>query len=419
MTEPSTVGFLCAGWSPDVGTVETSAEGLARALSAAGLSVAVLAVEREDARPCGVRDTKVDGVLVRRMRLPGVAPSRFEDLVRDPRAEAAVRDWLVAVRPDLVHVHHLASFGLGALDAIAHAGIPTVVSLHDYWTVCPRAGLMQPGGARCDKPRPRACAQCLEDTWPSLAIQEEQVSARSLMALEHLVRADRLIAPSRTVREVFARSGLDPARIQVLPTGLEVQTLLFETERARGEREHGYRLGVLGTVRPEKGVNDLAHAVCVAGLPGLTLEVHGPLVDDHGDATYRNALRRLADHDPRVSLHGPFPHRELARVLATLDAVALPSIWEEPSALTLREARAVGLPVLAAARGAALEHGRDAGVQLVEGEGVQVWTEALWTMRWERTAPVKGVTLLQAAEQVLRLYHGVWAERRARAEAAR
>ena len=157
---------------------------------------------------------------------------------------------------------------------------------------------------------------------------------------------------------------------------------------------------------------------CLANLPGLTLEVHGPLLEDHGDATYRNALRRIADHEPRVRLHGGYARTDLPRVLATLDAVALPSIWEEPSALALREARAVGLPVLAAARGAAYGFARDPGVQLVEGEGVQAWVEALWMMRWDRTQPVKGVTLLQATERVLHLYHSVWRDRRAKAKTA-
>ena len=165
-------------------------------------------------------------------------------------------------------------------------------------------------------------------------------------------------------------------------------------------------------MRPEKGVVELAHAVALANLPGLTLEVHGPLVDAHGDATYSNALRRLARNDPRVRLHGPYDRADLPRVLATLDAVALPSVWEEPSALALREARAVGLPVLAAARGAALEAVPDPGVVLVEEEGVKAWTEGLWTMRWDRTESVKGPTLLQATERLLHLYHAVWTERR-------
>lgn len=416
MSQPTTIGLLCSGWTPDTGTEATHTEGLARALQAAGFRVVVLAVDRSYDAPFAVRDTTVAGVHVRRVNVPLESPGRFEDLVRDPRAERVVRDWMIATHPELLHLHHLASFGFGALDAIAHARIPLVITLHDYWPVCARGGLMQPGGARCDRPLPKACAMCIEDTWHRLEVTPEQVAVRNLMALEHLVAADRILVPSEASRAVYQAAGLDPARLEVMPIGLEVQSLILETQRARGDRPHEYRLGVLGGVRPEKGVSDLAHAVAMSNLPGLTLEVHGPLLEDHGDATYRNALRRLADHEPRIRLHGSYARRELPRVLATLDAVALPSNWAEPSALSLREARAVGLPVIATARGAALEFERDPGVHLVEREGVEAWVEALWTINWEPTEPVKGVTLLPATEKLLRLYNQVWAERR---EAAR
>ena len=116
-----------------------------------------------------------------------------------------MRDWVVGARPDLVHVHDLAPFGLGALDVLAHAGPPVVVTLHDYWPICPRAGLLQPGGGACDKPRPKLCAMCLEDTWLRLEVSPDQMAGRTLIALEQLVRADRLVAPSETARTVYAR----------------------------------------------------------------------------------------------------------------------------------------------------------------------------------------------------------------------
>lgn len=419
MTLPTSVGLLCSDWTPDVGSEATHTEGLARALLAAGLRVSVLALQPDGTEPFTVRDTTVGGIHVRRMSVPVGAPGRFEDLLRSPNAERVVRDWLVATGPDLVHVQHLESYGFGVLDALAHSGHPVVVSLHDYWPVCARGGLIRPGGERCRYPEPETCASCLGNTWLGVSPSAAQVSARTRFGRTRLMSVDRVIVPSDAARTVYTAAGFDPGRIEVIPVGLEVQSLLMETRKARGtvRTSSGRRLGVLGAVRPEKGVVNLAHAVAMSGSSDLTLEVHGPLLEQHGDATYRNALKRIAEHEPRVRLHGNYSRADLPRILATLDAVALPSRWAEPAALSLREARAVGLPVLAAARGAALDLGRDPGVRLVYEEGIEAWVDALAGMSWRETEPVRGVSLLQATERLLHVYSSVWAGRTSRAQA--
>ena len=75
---------------------------------------------------------------------------------------------------------------------------------------------------------------------------------------------------------------------------------------------------------------------------------------------------------------------------------------------------AVGLPVLANARGAAVELADDPGVTLVKDDRIKSWVEALWSMSWERTDPVPGTTLLASTEGVLAIYSEVWEKRRAR-----
>ena len=68
-------------------------------------------------------------------------------------------------------------------------------------------------------------------------------------------------------------------------------------------------------------------------------------------------------------------------MLAALDAVAVPSLWEEGFGLVAREARAVGLPVLATARGGLRELAPDPGVTWLDAEDPSGWGAALEGLR--------------------------------------
>ena len=412
MNAPVSLGLLCPGWDPETGSTESHVQSLARALTAAGVRVVVLAADRTGrTAPYAQRETTAAGIRVRRLGLPERVRLRPEDLARDPRAEAAVRDWLLETRPQVLHVHDLASFGLGVVDALAELGIPGVLTLHDYWPVCPKKRMVRTNGELCATPLPETCSACLEATWPRLKISPEEVAGRNRTVAEHLARFQRLVVPSETARSVYAAAGYDPTRIEVVPIGLETQALHARARLARGEHEPTLHLGVIGTARPESGVLELAHALCVANLPQVILDVHGRIPTPNGDSTYRNALQRLANHEPRVRLHGPFEHAELPRVLALLDAVAFPTLWEDPTALALREARAAGLPVIASTRGAARELADDPGITFVEGHRIKAWVDALWSMTWEQRPPPAGASLLGCTVRLLTLYSAVWQER--------
>jgi len=188
----------------------------------------------------------------------------------------------------------------------------------------------------------------------ALESDEDAARARGAFVLECLAVARRLFTPSESTRSAYARAGLDPARIEVVENGVDVDELARAVEelRARQPERTEVRLGVLGTVLPSKGALELAQAFLEARLPDLTLEIHGALPSYHGDERYIEELRSLAAREDSLRVHGPFSHERLAEILATLDGVAAPSRWNEVYGLTVREARAAGLPVLVSDAGA-------------------------------------------------------------------
>jgi glycosyltransferase involved in cell wall biosynthesis len=153
---------------------------------------------------------------------------------------------------------------------------------------------------------------------------------------------DLFLAPTSFARDRAVEFGLDAAKVQVRPLGAVVGP---GRARAAGARR---RIGFIGTLAPHKGVHVLIRAFRALGRPDLTLDLHGSLTTHPG---YVAELRRAAEGDPRIRFQGPFPEGEQPRVLSTIDLLALPSVWWENSPLTVLEALAAGIPVIASAVG--------------------------------------------------------------------
>src|SRR5690606_20084017 len=73
-------------------------------------------------------------------------------------ATPRVLRWLDQVRAQIVHIHSLEGLGLDIIGAIRATGRPVVVTLLNYWSVCPQVDLLHrevdlcddyQGGARC------------------------------------------------------------------------------------------------------------------------------------------------------------------------------------------------------------------------------------------------------------------------------
>jgi len=387
VTHLRSIGLLCRGWDPDSGGVESHTLGVARSLVSSGVRVEVLCTARNPKRPdYGIGDWIIGGIRVRRMNLPSASPRALESFDDDARADARVREWLVHTQPDLVHVHHLSGFGFGALAEIERHGLKSIVSLHDYWTLCPRGQMFSVSAEACVSVEPAICSECIEHTWPGVTAKPGSVIQRLDRARHALQRARHLIVPSLAAGEVLQGAGFGGLEFTCVPNGIDGVKLAEAVAHLRGGRAAGKRLGVMGAVQPSKGVLELARALREVD-DDLVLDVHGPLDDYHGSTSYTETLSDLAAKDGRIRLHGPFRRADLPRVLASIDALAAPSRWEEVFGLSAREARAVGLPVLAARRAGLVEWEGTTGVTFVSGMGQEEWVQALSSFDFEPTVP--------------------------------
>jgi glycosyltransferase involved in cell wall biosynthesis len=132
---------------------------------------------------------------------------------------------------------------------------------------------------------------------------------------------------------------------------LEPLCYAFEEEPYRGPRRPSERVrfGFFGQLAPHKGVACLLAAVerLVARAPRAEFELvlwAEPSPGRH--ARYAARCRARVD-GRRVRFGAPFGPDEAPLVLAGLDALVVPSEWDENAPLSVLQARAAGVPVIA------------------------------------------------------------------------
>lgn len=363
---------------------------LARWLLARGHAVHVVCVESIDGSPgTGVtsRDELYEGIPVSRLCIDlAGAPDAFERGIANPSIGAWFGALLERERPDLVHLNSCYLLSLAPIDATKRLGLPLLVTLHDYWFLCPRITLLTGVGAPCGVPDdPAVCAWCLATErrrfrlpelatrgalgrvarpllrspraarWLGVAPDATAIAARRARVWHALGEADLVIAVTEFQRRLFLRRGFPPARMVLNRLGVDAPAT---TRPPRPPDPAELRLIYLAQIVPHKGAHLLIEAVnrLRVGRRAVRLRVYGDL----GAAPpYTRRLQALVAGNPAIEFMGPVAHAQVGDCLAEADALVMPSLWPENSSLAVLEALAAGRPAVVARSGALPELIRD------------------------------------------------------------
>lgn len=270
-------------------------------------------------------------------------------------ARNQLTDCLAATKPDVVHLHNY--FPLltpSVLDACADARIPVVHTLHNYRIVCAN-GLLFRDGAPCQlclrgSPLNAVRFRCYgRSRAASLAVARMIVRHRRLQTWQSKV--DRFIAPSAFCKELLASAGLPRDRIAVKPHF----TLPLRTTSLREPR--GYALFV-GRLSAEKGIKTLLRA-----WQQVPHQLH--IV---GDGPLREEVQSAAAECDKISYRGAMSRTDVEGELQDAAYLVFPSLLPETFGLTIIEAFAHGIPVIASRLGSQAD--------LVEDESTGLLFEA-------------------------------------------
>ena len=279
--------------------------------------------------------------------------------------------------PDLVHFQHLLGLPAGVVSWARRMGRPVVMSLRDFWFVCPNAQLLTNDTHElCEKPgRPIRCVRCglaraNMKTLRLLSPLFAPVMAARNRTLRRVVReANTLLVSSQFVQQWFAHHGVSSSQFRHVKRGIQMP----ERWPLRSRSDDRVRFTYIGGLSWQKGVHVLIEAF-------NALEVSAELIiagDETKFPDYTRHLREIAQH-PGIRFVGRLNREGVWQTLVDSDVVVVPSLWFETYSMILHEAFAAGVPVIAAAHGALEEAVRDGvdGLLVLPGD-VIAWQVAL------------------------------------------
>lgn len=358
---------------------------LARELRKRGHAVAIFhRVEDRSLPNYSMAEGEYDGFPVFRV-VNNLDYAGIEETVQNVAIEEKFRWTLARFSPDVVHFQHCLHTSAGLLSEARRAGVPVVLTLHDYWFICPKVQLIRSDGSVCTYERPGVrCVRCAENrTWKvraakSLALlaapivpwilRPYQAAARRFPRLRRrilldvgalsrrrrtiiaaLSGANVLVSPSRFLRERYVRFGVDPGKILFIRAGIRTGALRAVRRRPAGGL---LRTAFIGSLVSYKGPEVLVSAARRVEDARLRLSIHG---DDASAPSFRALKEKLvgiAGGDERIAFRGPFRNDDLPRLYEEIDVLVVPSLWYENAPLVISEALAARVPVVASRIGA-------------------------------------------------------------------
>ncbi len=267
-----------------------------------------------------------------------------------PSARRAMRDCITDFSPDLAHIrgiyHHLSPSILWELKS---RGVPVLYHLNDFKILCPTYNMVADG---------KACDACRGGAFYHVVTKGCYAGARAsaaVLAVEGYLHkwldtyqkcVDLFLAPSEFVRSELIDHGLPADRIAVLP---HFQDLPAENQLSNDE---GYLL-YFGRLSPEKGVDDLLHA--------MVRQPHIPVIIA-GDGPERARLEALSQklNLSRVLFPGHVVGEKLKTLIAGCSFSLFPSHAYETLGKSILESYAYARPVIASDLGSRrelVEHG--------------------------------------------------------------
>jgi len=285
----------------------------------------------------------------------------FKFANRDPEFPKAFEELLKEHRPNIVHFHHYAQFGVEALSIVKRVlpDAKVVLTLHEFLAVCNNFGQMVKTETYrlCEEENPIACTTCFPN------IEARDFFLRKRYIQRFFADVDLFISPSHFLAKRYIEWGLPDHKMRVIenvpPTNnnphakenqLDAQMALFHKDDKAEVvvKKHLTRIGFFGQMSPLKGIItllDAAKELADWEIENISIELYGDY-SNQPKAFQEAVIGKLEEVGSNARYHGPYENKFVHKLMQSVDAVIVPSVWWENSPVVIQEALSNGRPVI-------------------------------------------------------------------------
>lgn len=362
--------LLAQFYPPTIGGEERHVRNLALALAERGHDVSVATLLHGDAPEqeidCGVRVHRMRGTMQRASTLFSDGGRQYAPPFPDPELTLALREIILAERPDILHAHNWIIHSVTPLKALSKAKL--VLTLHDYSLVCVKKRLTYHDDL-CTGPALKKCMHCATQFYgmpkgvPSvitnwLGSKLEDAVVDMFLPVSQAVADGTQLAKRHVPYRVIPNFVPD----NVGDEGCENNPLLAQLPQ-------GDFMLFVGDVKRDKGVGVLLQAYAEMHSP-IPLVIIGRLCADVS-----------VPIPPNVVLLPGWPHDAVMAAWRRCTFAIAPSLWHDPCPTVAMEAMAMGRPVIATRMGGLADIVKDGETgMLVPPNDVQALRVAMQTL---------------------------------------
>ena len=305
----------------------------------------------------------------------------FESTYRDERMAEAFGKILDKIKPDVVHVQHLLYLSVRMIEEAKQRGIPVVLTLNDYWLLCPQGQLFKSDHTVCEGTEGSECISCVlyqlgirknvayfyamirkfTPNWFFQAAKslyliyarafflrgpqaQRSIQDRIKFMKELCAKIDLFIAPSEFICQRFIAFGVPAAKIRTSAYGFDTHeiTVLEKTPSRR------LRFGFIGNLMPAKGAHILIRSFREISEDRAELRIYGKAFSYKSAlGNYVGQIRKEARGKENIKFMGGFSNTDISSIFKEIDVLVVPSIWYENAPLVIQEAFLARTPVIA------------------------------------------------------------------------
>jgi glycosyltransferase involved in cell wall biosynthesis len=248
------------------------------------------------------------------------------------QASVEVARILETDRPDIVHAHNLYPLlSPSVLVACKRAGVPVVLSLHNFAQTCPNYDHYSHGRV-CERCMEHGEMHCILNNCRGSFAENMTYAMRSYLARKSGVyqkNVDLFVCLTQFAKNHCVRAGFDAGRIKVL-------TNMANPDQPLTDPAKGKYVAFAGFMVNRKGVRTLLEVARQNnGIP-FCLAGEGPDLDAFKSAAPAN-----------VRFLGGLNNKDMQKFYSQARVVVVPSEWYEMCPLVISEAMSHGIPVVA------------------------------------------------------------------------